>query len=230
MALRLKIKGTACFLSRCLCTVTLLSSGVVIGSAAATPKPESQKLIAQTPVTKIGEGTPQKRAGEAIGRKTPAVQAGGKPALGGTAPFDEDLILSDWHCMTKQPMMEIDAKDGFTQDHLSKSEGRLTFTWTGGTTLHLFLETTSRWRIDAGRLCDVPISMHFTQMSGEPNPYVDKLLAGMQAQADQRIKGNLETCRVIQALTEKELILALPASQGTTLTRCTPHEESTDEK
>ena len=221
-----EMREPARFFTRCVYSALLLSTGVVNGSAIASPKPNSQMLVAQATSGKAGQSAVQKPVSAAAQAIAPKAAGNAQPVT----PFDERVILRDWECITKQPMMELDAKDVFTPDHLSKSEGKLKFTWTDGTTLNLFLETTSRWRIDGDQLCDVPVTMNFTQTSGEPNPYVDQLLAAMQNQADKRIKGNLETCRVIQSLTDKKLILALPTNQGSALTRCSPTKASQHEK
>ena len=145
-------------------------------------------------------------------------------------PLSKEAIVRTWRCISKQPMLEVDAKEVFSKDQKGKGEGRLTFSWTDGTKLDLFFESTSRWRIDGGQLCDVPTSMHFTQMSGELNPHVDQLMAAMQAQADKRMASNLETCKRIKSLTDSELILSLPSPQGEVETRCTPAREAKDEK
>ena len=226
MYLGRKTRGDARCFTRGVYTAVLLSLSALSGSAIASPNPSPAIRLAQTTSGKASQPTRPPSVSEAVRRDS--LKSEDKGVV--KTPLDERLILRDWQCVTTQPMMELNATDVFTQDHLSKSEGKLMFTWTGGTTLHLFLETASRWRIDGGQLCDVPVSMHFTQVSGESNPYVDKLLAAMQSQADNRIKGKLESCRVIQSLTGKELVLALPASQGTILTRCTPNKASKNEK
>ena len=144
--------------------------------------------------------------------------------------FNRTRLLKEWRCVSQQPMMEMDAKEVFLKNQTAKGEGRLTFSWTDGTKLHLFLESTSRWRLDAGKLCDVPTSMHFTQMSGEPNPHVDRLISAMQSQADKRMTSNLETCKRIKSLTDTELVLTIPSPQGEVETRCTPAGETKNDK
>lgn len=187
----------------------------LVGSASAQPQPPTTTKSPHGSTVKLDKGAVT---------KTRALPARDKVA------FDSALMMKEWRCLSTQPMMEIDAKETFLKDQTAKGEGRLTFSWIDGTQLHLFLESTGRWRIDAGKLCDVPTSMHFTQMSGVPNPHVDKLMAAMQAQANQRMSSNLETCRRIKSLSETELVLVLPSQKGEVETRCTPLGASKDEK
>jgi hypothetical protein len=185
------------------------------GSVIAQPTSVTKGAIGKKPVTTSGKSTPKQVPRE--GTET-------RKAL------SKASIVKAWRCVSKQPMMEMDAKESFSDDQTAKGEGRLTFSWTDGTKLDLFLESTSRWRIDGDTLCDVPTSMHFTQMSGQLNPHVDQLMAAMQAQADKRMASNLETCKRIKSLTDTELVLALPSPQGEVETRCTPAQEVKDEK
>lgn len=171
--------------------------------------------VSQKPMTTVGKDTAKQ-----VSRKATETRK----------VLSNASIVKAWRCVSKQPMMEMDAKESFSDDQTAKGEGRLTFSWTDGTKLDLFLESTSRWRIDGDTLCDVPTSMHFTQMSGQLNPHVDRLMAAMQAQADKRMASNLETCKRIKSLTDTELVLAVPSPQGEVETRCTPAQEVKDEK
>ena len=180
--------------------------------------------------TTVKKGDVSQKRMTTVGKRTPKSQQVPRKATETRKALSKASLVKTWRCVSKQPMMEMDAKESFSDDQTAKGEGRLTFSWTDGTKLDLFLESTSRWRIDGDTLCDVPTSMHFTQMSGQLNPHVDRLMAAMQAQADKRMASNLETCKRIKSLTETELVLAVPSPQGEVETRCTPAKEVKDEK